>query len=193
MTLFDGIFRRNREESRPKSGVVLVPLTPEMERAFSGPELDIACFPFRVGREERLVLTSSGPEYRERGGPASQSHNHLDICDDGPRLHISRAHFEICLKSGRYELIDRNSTCGTLVNNVRIGGGRQKGGRIFLEDGNVVIVGTSSSPFIFRFEIRHERQRHQAIAGLDLLRQEGILSEDTYENRVAPLRARFPG
>lgn len=53
---------------------------------------------------------------------------------------------------GLFFLTDRRSACGTIVAGRRIGG-RRKGGRTELRDGDEVIVGTSKSPYVFRFRV----------------------------------------
>jgi hypothetical protein len=47
-------------------------------------------------------------------------------------------------------LVDRQSTCGTIVEG-RVIGGKHVGGAAPLHDGDVIIVGTSSSRYVFKF------------------------------------------
>jgi hypothetical protein len=47
-------------------------------------------------------------------------------------------------------LLDHTGACGTTVNDTHIGGDRM-GGRLELGNGDVIRLGTVTSPFIFRF------------------------------------------
>ena len=49
-------------------------------------------------------------------------------------------------------LVDRGSTCGTIVEGTVIGG-EGRGGSVALKDGDVIIVGTSLSPFVFKVRL----------------------------------------
>jgi pSer/pThr/pTyr-binding forkhead associated (FHA) protein len=80
----------------------------------------------------------------------SSPNNDLYLLDMGERLNISREHFQIEARDSQFFLIDRGSACGTLVEGETIGKGRN-GGERRLENGDVIIVGTSESKFIFKF------------------------------------------
>jgi pSer/pThr/pTyr-binding forkhead associated (FHA) protein len=67
-------------------------------------------------------------------------------------MNVSRAHFQIDRAGAGYVLVDRESTCGTIVEGEIVGGGT-RGGTIALHDGHVIIVGTSNSPYAFKFRI----------------------------------------
>ena len=72
----------------------------------------------------------------------------------GGQWHISREHFLIeHAVDGRYYVMDRQSVCGTLVAGKAVGGHRA-GGRRELHDQDVIVVGTATSPFRFRFELK---------------------------------------
>jgi hypothetical protein len=45
--------------------------------------------------------------------------------------------------------VDRGSTCGTIVEGDRVGG-QGRVGSVALRDSDVIIVGTSFSPFVFK-------------------------------------------
>jgi len=66
---------------------------------------------------------------------------------------VSREHLMIQHNGTSYVLIDRQSVCGTIVEGAEVGG-RGRGGAVPLKDGDVIIVGTSSSPYIFKFRVR---------------------------------------
>jgi pSer/pThr/pTyr-binding forkhead associated (FHA) protein len=65
-------------------------------------------------------------------------------------MNVSREHFQIEHNGTQYVLVDRQSTCGTLVEG-QVVGGKQAGGAVPLRDGDVIIVGTSASRFAFKF------------------------------------------
>ena len=99
----------------------------------------------------RLGVVKGRLEVLERRKPVATPTNDLYILDAGPVLQVSREHFQIeQISEGRYELIDRGSACGTIVGNHLVGG-HDQGGRCPLEDGNVIVIGTSKSPYAFKF------------------------------------------
>jgi predicted component of type VI protein secretion system len=71
--------------------------------------------------------------------------------DPAAALQIAGAHFTIVDVDGEFFLTDRGGSCGTVVAGQRLGG-RRKGGRTELRDGDEIIVGTRSSPYVFRFQ-----------------------------------------
>ena len=129
----------------------LVALTPEAKAALGGAEVEIGLFPFRVGREsrsQRAPRTSA-----ERRTPGTQPTNELYLAEPGEPVNVSREHFQIQDHGTSYVLVDRQSTCGTLVEGAVIGGAKA-GGEVQLSDGDVIIVGTSQSPYVFKFRVR---------------------------------------
>ena len=70
-------------------------------------------------------------------------------------VQISREHFLIDWVDGEFVLVDRGSVCGTIVGGQQIGGSRQ-GGRAPLRSGDLIVVGTDASEYVFRFEILGE-------------------------------------
>lgn len=131
----------------------LVALTPEAERSLGSESLALSRLPYRIGRECRLVAGPDGLQVAERRKQVSEPNNDLYLIDPGPRLQVSRAH---CLietdGAGGYRLVDRGSACGTIVGNQKLGG-RDAGGQAPLADGDMILVGTSESPFAFRFRL----------------------------------------
>ncbi len=129
----------------------LTPLTPEAESALDyRTDVCLERFPARVGREHRargglarlLGLTD------RRGSQAPT--NDLYLHDDEPIKHVSRDHLHIERRGDEFWVTDRGSACGTVVGERYIGGDRQtESARI--NDGSVLIVGSPSSPFVFRF------------------------------------------
>lgn len=128
-------------------------VTPEAEHALGGERRKVARLPFRIGRECRLVAGPDGLQVAERRKAGSEPNNELYLLDRGPRLQVSRAHCQIERDpDGTYRLVDRGSACGTIVGNQRVGG-KDRGGESALDDGDLIVVGTSESPFAFRFRL----------------------------------------
>jgi len=127
-----------------------VALTPESLIALEGPEREITGFPYRVGRESRGMQRTPDGVIRERRDPGSRPSNDLYLAEHAEPLNVSRAHFEIDRRDAGYVLVDRESTCGTIVEGQAVGGDTQ-GGTCSLHDGDVIIVGTSHSPYVFKF------------------------------------------
>ncbi len=133
---------------------ILVALTPQAHAAIRGREMRLHRFPFRIGRESRLVVVNGALQVMERRKLAGPPNNDLYLPDVGPVINVSRQHLQIeSLPDGGYALVDRGSACGTIVGNQAIGGG-DAGGRCALADGNVIVIGTSDSPFAFKFVLR---------------------------------------
>jgi len=165
-------------------------LTPEMAEALGGDIHEINHLPFRVGRRPRARLTPLGMLFLERHLKSGDQPNQLELADEGPRLHISRRHFRILQGAKGPELEDLGSACGTIVDNTRVGG-HGRGGRVPLRHGSVIILGRSASPFILRFMLAEPSIDERAMRQLDDLHAVGVLGEDTYESKVAPLRHRL--
>ena len=89
----------------------------------------------------------------ERRNADSKPNNDLYLVDTQEPLNVSREHFQIERRGTEDVLVDRQSTCGTLVEG-RTVGGKNKGGSIPLRDGDVIIVGTSASRYAFKFRVR---------------------------------------
>lgn len=130
----------------------LVALTPEAFAALGAREREMTSFPYRVGRESRDMERPSQGHAPERRDAGSRPGNHLYLRDGGEELNVSREHFAIDRGDTGYVLIDSSSACGTLVEGETVGGGRT-GGAVALRDGDVIIVGTSRSPYVFKFRV----------------------------------------
>jgi pSer/pThr/pTyr-binding forkhead associated (FHA) protein len=124
-------------------------LTPESRACLGTGLLPISRLPFRVGRESRLGDQQKDPDLRQSG---SLPNNDLYLLENGSAVNVSREHFQIELRDGAYYLVDRGSVCGTLVEGITVGKGRS-GGEKRLEDGDVIVVGTSTSCHAFKFLI----------------------------------------
>jgi pSer/pThr/pTyr-binding forkhead associated (FHA) protein len=131
---------------------LLVPLTPESRAALGAPQVEIERFPYRVGRESRGTQRTADGFVSERRNPGSRPSNDLYLVERDEPMNVSRAHFLIEREGAGYVLVDRESTCGTIVEGELVGGGT-RGGTVTLHDGDVIIVGTSNSPYAFKFRI----------------------------------------
>jgi pSer/pThr/pTyr-binding forkhead associated (FHA) protein len=123
-------------------------LTPEARATLNGSLYEIPHFPFRVGRESRIGHTPDYPNSRRNS--VSPLNNDLYLRETTLPLNVSREHFQIEKRNDGYYLVDRGSACGTLVEGVMVGGDRT-GGERRLENGDVIVVGTSLSPHVFKF------------------------------------------
>ena len=134
----------------PLGHALLVALTPESRAALGARHVEIEQFPYRVGRDSRGMQRTADGFVRERRSPGSRPSNDLYLVEHDEPLNVSRAHFQIERDDTGYVLVDRESTCGTIVEGELVGGDT-RGGIITLHDGDVIIVGTSSSPYVFKF------------------------------------------
>ena len=135
------------------TGGYLVALTPESAEAIRAREINIPHLPFRVGRESRRARwTQAGLiGERERRG-AEMANNDLYLVEDAEPMNVSREHFLIDRDADGFFLLDRGSTCGTLVEGAMVGGNGQQA-RTPLADHHVILVGTSLSRYVFKFRL----------------------------------------
>ncbi|HYK87389.1 MAG TPA: FHA domain-containing protein [Acidobacteriota bacterium] len=133
------------------SSAYLKALTPEARNSLGGAYLQITTFPFRAGRESRLMNRAAAPPDARRR-PESSPNNDLYLLEVGNVFNVSREHFLIDYRDGAYVIVDRGSSCGTLVEGDLVGEKRAGGWRR-LENNDVIIVGTSESKFVFKFVI----------------------------------------
>lgn len=136
----------------PHGRALLVALTPESGAALGAHEREITRLPYRVGRESRGTQRTPRGFVTERRDPGSRPNNDLYLVERDEPLNVSREHFEIDRDDTGYILVDRASTCGTIVEGQTVGG-QGRGGSIPLHDGDVIIVGTSRSPNVFKFRV----------------------------------------
>lgn len=132
--------------------VALFALTPEARQAIGGAEMEITAFPFRVGRDSRGAKRPIARILMDRRRPASPPNNELYLAEPEQLTNVSREHFQIEHNGTHFVLVDRQSTCGTIVEG-QVVGGRQAGGAVPLRDGDVIIVGTSASRYAFKFRV----------------------------------------
>jgi len=134
---------------RSRTGAYLVALTPESGEAIAAREINIPHLPFRIGRESRRARWTEQGLVAERR-KASPPNNDLYLPDQDEPLNVSREHLQIDRDEQGFFLVDRGSTCGTIVEGVPLGGGKRED-RAPLHDHDVIILGTSLSRFIFKF------------------------------------------
>jgi hypothetical protein len=134
-----------------RAAATLLALTEEAQAALGRSEVHLTHFPFRVGREKRAG-TWWWPGRLDRRVRDAQGPNDLYLVEQRDHPHISRDHFLIERVETRFFVVDRGSLCGTIVGGTRIGGYRH-GGRTELRHGDVIFVGSSKSPYVYRFDI----------------------------------------
>ncbi|MDA1185982.1 MAG: FHA domain-containing protein [Acidobacteria bacterium] len=136
-------------------GATLVAATDQARRALGADEVPIVSGSFKFGRERRSSprggKSPAGSGEQRRGAISELNDVYLPE-DPAAALQIAGAHFTIEHTDGQFWLTDRGSSCGTVVAGKRLGG-RRKGGKTELHDGDEIIVGTRSSPYIFKFRI----------------------------------------
>jgi hypothetical protein len=133
-----------------------VALNPQARGTVNCDEVVLDRLPFRVGRESRVGIVHGRVDSLDRRMSALPPSNDLYLLDTSPRLHVSREHFQIeRAPDGAYELLDRGSACGCIVDGRPVGG-NDHGGRCRLRDGSIVTVGGTSSPYRFLFVVPAE-------------------------------------
>lgn len=130
---------------------LLRPATATTRLSIDQSEIVMNEFPFRIGREARMTLMSKLPLFGERRSVFNAPNNELYVRDMGRPLHVSREHLQIERNpDGTYDVVDRGSACGTIVNGMVIGG-EYTGGRCALFDGDTIVVGGADSAIAFEF------------------------------------------
>jgi hypothetical protein len=137
----------------------LIPLTDEAQRALGHrSSLDITHLPFKVGRETRspIVFSRLFATVERRLRKVPELNDVYLIEPPAPAgFRISREHFAIQRVGERIVLIDRGSNCGTRVGDKALGGGSTTM-RADLHDGDVITIGTRTSPYRYTFRLSTE-------------------------------------
>jgi len=135
---------------------VLKPMTDEALKAVPETYLKegliaVSKFPYRIGRESRVrrvkgqLVRYERPMFEDR-----LPNNDLYLVDSGEKLNISREHLQIEKVDDLYYITDRGSFCGIRIDDGNIGGnGREE--RKKLNDGDLIHIGCSSTPYIYQF------------------------------------------
>jgi pSer/pThr/pTyr-binding forkhead associated (FHA) protein len=137
---------------------VLKAVTPEakhsiIKRTFKQDIIPIYSYPFRMGREARVKYIDGEIILQERhklGG--EEPNNNVYLLDNGEYLQISREHCSIIKTDIGYLLQDRGSACGSMVNQLDIGGDDHDG-HTTLKDGDIITLGSKESPYKYKFII----------------------------------------
>jgi pSer/pThr/pTyr-binding forkhead associated (FHA) protein len=132
--------------------ITLIPLTPEARAAVGTAAVAVSPLPYRVGRESRGPRGFERIFTREQRWSGAPPTNELYLLEVSEELNVSREHFQIEWDGRGLTLVDRGSTCGTIVEGEQVGGQGQ-GGTVPLKDGDVIIVGTAFSPFVFKVRL----------------------------------------
>jgi FMN phosphatase YigB (HAD superfamily) len=129
----------------------LIPLTEQARSSIKGDKIVLNTFPFRVGRESRSSSDHVPQSIMERRLGKVPPNNECYLIDDGRLLNISREHFQIeQTEKGSFVLRDRLSACGTTVRGEK-GERHCRATHCDLFDGDTIIVGAHTSPYVFRF------------------------------------------
>ena len=116
-------------------------------------------FPFRFGRESRYTLVNGKRVSMERRLTASKPNNEVYLLDLHEVMNVSREHCQINRNAdGSYAVVDRGSTCGTIVDGVHIGT-REGSNQAPIAHGGQLILGTTDSPFVFEFRASADEDR----------------------------------
>lgn len=125
----------------------LVALTPQARDALRQEYLVIDRLPFRVGRECRATRAGAPGSMERRHGLAPPL-NDLYIVETDESNCVARQHFRIDQVDDGYVVVDAGSRAGTTVAGHSVA---TSGGRLPIRDHDLIIVGPSDSPFVFRF------------------------------------------
>ena len=143
---------------------VLHAMTPEAQRAIGGPRLVLRRLPYRIGRlpSNRLGGFLYGVVFKALRLRVGVARNDLFLPETGLLKNVSRQHLQIEKRAdGSFVLLDCGSTCGTVVGGRTVGGHGRRGA-CALESGDVIVVGTHGSPFVFKFLLlRHKPLRQR--------------------------------
>lgn len=123
------------------------------KRVFGQDIIPIFNYPFRIGREARIGLVDGEIVLQERhklGG--HEPNNDTYLLDNGEYLQISREHCSIIFENNKYSLQDRGSACGSMVEDIKIGGDDHDGSSA-LKDGDIITLGTKDSKYKYKFVV----------------------------------------
>ena len=141
---------------------VLQAMTPEARRALGAGRVELGRLPFRIGRlpRDRFGELFYGVILRRLRLRFGRARNDLLLPETGLLTNVSRQHLQIDKGTdGSFVLWDRGSTCGTVVAGRLVGGhGRRE--VCTLKSGDVIVVGTHSSPFVFKFLLLQNDATH---------------------------------
>ena len=125
-------------------------LTEEARQGLGGDYLTICTFPFRVGRERRSEHGLGNWTDVELRGHGSAPLCELYLVDPDEPLNLSFPHFAIRRIDGIFSIEDLGSKTGLIIEGYSVGKNRAIP-RSEIHHLDVIIVGPSWSPFIFKF------------------------------------------
>lgn len=134
---------------------VLWPITEKAKNALPYEEkmISIKEIPFKIGRESRVAKTEKGSYVKLRiitNDADINPSNDAYIVDKGDYLEVSKQHCEIEAREDKYFIIDKNSSNGTIVNDIKIGK-NQESLETELKDGDIIQFGSEESEFKYKF------------------------------------------
>ncbi len=123
-----------------------------IKRSFSQDIIPIYDYPFRIGRESRFEHVDNEIIIQKRHDLSGyQPNNDVYLFDSGEFLQISKEHCNIIINdANEYILQDMGSSCGSLVNQVQLGGDNEETTSI-LKDGDIITLGSKESEYKFKF------------------------------------------
>ena len=105
-------------------------------------------YPFKIGREARVQYEDGKVIILERHKlDGEEPNNDVYLLDNGEYLQISREHCTIKEIDGKLILKDRDSACGTMVNEIMLDIDNSH----TLEDGDIITIGSEESEYKYKF------------------------------------------
>ncbi len=123
-----------------------------VKRSFGQDIIPIYNYPFRIGRESRVEHVDNEIIVQGRH-TLSDYHPNNDayLFDNGEFLQISKEHCTIIHNdTDEYMLQDIGSSCGSLINQIQLGGD-SKDDMYTLKDGDIITLGSKDSKYKFKF------------------------------------------
>ncbi len=123
-----------------------------VKRSFGQDIIPIYNYPFRIGRESRVEHVDNEIIVQGRH-TLSDYHPNNDayLFDNGEFLQISKEHCTIIHNdTDEYMLQDIGSSCGSLINQIQLGG-ENKDDTYTLKDGDIITLGSKDSKYKFKF------------------------------------------
>ncbi len=123
-----------------------------VKRSFGQDIIPIYNYPFRIGRESRVEHVDNEIIVQKRH-TLSDYHPNNDayLLDNGGFLQISKEHCTIINNdTDEYMLQDMGSSCGSLINQIQLGGD-SKDDMYTLKDGDIITLGSKDSKYKFKF------------------------------------------
>ncbi len=123
-----------------------------IKRSFSQDIIPIYDYPFRIGRESRFEHVDNEIIIQKRHDLSGyQPNNDVYLFDSGEFLQISKEHCTIVINdANEYILQDMRSSCGSLINQVQLGGDNENTTSV-LNDGDIITLGSKESEYKFKF------------------------------------------